>query len=176
MNDKLNFYFTGTPIDCCHDVSGITIYCSIMWNIFLMALWANKAFVKWFQIEWNYFSFLFFWAMRLSFPPMLHYNYNYQLQLFLWFLLFSIFFGLVNTVFLICCVLLFLQTFFSVSTRLNILPLQWSLQNRFLIHNFTNCSIANNQILLFKIQFDSLTEVKFVTNGSPLSCFFFKVY
>ena len=88
----------------------------------------------------------FFFNMRLSFLPLLHYTYIYLTLLFMWFLLFLILFRLengthggllfdnhlprsfltqccqkmLNTTFVFWSILLFLQTFCSVSWRLNI--------------------------------------------------------
>ena len=43
--------------------------------------------------------------------------------------------------------------------------------HRFLIHNFNICGIADNQNGFSKFNFILLTEVKFITNRSPLTDF-----
>lgn len=139
--------------------------------------------------------FMFLLRDEVSFRPLLHNTCNYHVLLFLWFLLFSIFFGLekgthrrllfgnplplsknvtemqlvlsLNIAFCICSICHFYKLFFLCFFKIEYCFFYiYHCIHWFLIHNFTNCGKAVNQRWPF------FTEVKSVINRSPLSVFF----
>ena len=170
LERQTHLNFTETTISNCHDITGITVYYFIIGIFSCLRHGHHGCFSNDFKLIEAIVSFMFFWEMRLGFPPLLHYTCNYNLLLVLWFLLFSIFFGLekgthtfflsknvigkqlvlsLNAAFHTCSILSFLQSFCLVSSRLNIVPFT------FIIVYIGFCGTADNQRWLFHVQFHS---------------------